>query len=205
MLIASPAAYAEGEAPRWQYGLSFSYLTGDYGQDDDTDIVYTAATVKRYLDKGDVTLTVPYVDSHVLHCQSPCYRKNDLNCPHKALPGFTTRQHCCCRTPRATHRRNGGCTARTIQPFRETVSPRRRFSIRSCHIIPIAKVGDCDDSGPVLRITSRQDSKTVRLQRICRTSQRDFPPRIEYEPLPATRTTNPRRTAGVLTGEAPGL
>lgn len=62
MLIASPVSYAESETPRWQYGLSFSYLTGDYGQDDDTDIIYTAATVKRYLNKGDVTLTIPYVD-----------------------------------------------------------------------------------------------------------------------------------------------
>jgi hypothetical protein len=63
MLIASPVFSAEEEeAPQWQYGLSFSYLTGDYGQGSDTDIVYTAATVKRYLDKGDITLTVPYVD-----------------------------------------------------------------------------------------------------------------------------------------------
>jgi len=61
MLIASPISSAQ-EAPRWQYGLSLSYMTGDYGEDDDTDIFYTAATVKRYLKKGDVTLIVPYVD-----------------------------------------------------------------------------------------------------------------------------------------------
>lgn len=46
----------------WQYGLSFSYLTGDYGSGDDTDIYYTAVSIKRYLGTGDVTLTVPYLD-----------------------------------------------------------------------------------------------------------------------------------------------
>jgi len=61
-LVGSPDfSFADG-APTWQAGLSFSYLTGDYGQDKDTDIYYSAVTVKRYLDKGDVTLTVPYLD-----------------------------------------------------------------------------------------------------------------------------------------------
>ncbi len=46
----------------WQTGLSFSYLTGDYGQENNTDIFYTAATVKRYFGKGDLTLIVPYLD-----------------------------------------------------------------------------------------------------------------------------------------------
>jgi len=62
MLLASPDFSFADEAPTWQYGLSFSYLTGDYGEGDDTDIFYTAATLKRYLDKGDVTLTIPYID-----------------------------------------------------------------------------------------------------------------------------------------------
>lgn len=62
LLVSSVARAQEEEPPQWQYGLSFSYLTGDYGQDGDTDIIYTAATIKRYLDKGDITLTVPYVD-----------------------------------------------------------------------------------------------------------------------------------------------
>lgn len=62
MLLASPDFSIADEAPTWQYGLSFSYLTGDYGEGDDTDIFYTAATLKRYLDKGDVTLTIPYID-----------------------------------------------------------------------------------------------------------------------------------------------
>jgi hypothetical protein len=61
MLLVSPGSSAE-EPPQWQYGLSFSYLTGDYGEPGDTDIYYAAASIKRYLDKGDVTLTVPYVD-----------------------------------------------------------------------------------------------------------------------------------------------
>ncbi|MHC4641750.1 MAG: transporter [Planctomycetota bacterium] len=49
-------------SPSWQYGLSFSYLTGDYGGDEDTDIYYTALSIKRYLGEGDVTLTIPYLD-----------------------------------------------------------------------------------------------------------------------------------------------
>ena len=50
------------EKPMWQTGLSFSYLTGDYGRDEDTDIYYTAASIRRYLKKADITLTVPYLD-----------------------------------------------------------------------------------------------------------------------------------------------
>jgi hypothetical protein len=61
-LIGSPSFSFANDAPTWQTGLSFSYLTGDYGEDNDTDIYYTAWTIKRYLEKGDVTLTVPYLD-----------------------------------------------------------------------------------------------------------------------------------------------
>jgi hypothetical protein len=61
-LIGSPNFCFAQDAPRWQTGWSFSYLTGDYGEETDTDIYYTAVTVKRYLKKGDVTLTVPYLD-----------------------------------------------------------------------------------------------------------------------------------------------
>lgn len=57
-----PALGWAQESPTWQYGLSFSYMTGDYGQKQDTDILYAAAAIKRYFEKGDVTLTVPYVD-----------------------------------------------------------------------------------------------------------------------------------------------
>ena len=46
----------------WQYGLSLSYLRGDYGSGEDTDIYYTAVSIKRYLGTGDVTLTIPYLD-----------------------------------------------------------------------------------------------------------------------------------------------
>ena len=61
-LIGSPAFSLADDAPKWQTGLSFSYLTGDYGEDENTDIYYGAVNVKRYLEKGDVTLTVPYLD-----------------------------------------------------------------------------------------------------------------------------------------------
>jgi len=62
MLIASPDLSCADEAPTWQYGLSLSYLTGDYGEGEDTEIFYTAATLKRYFEKGDLTLTIPYLD-----------------------------------------------------------------------------------------------------------------------------------------------
>lgn len=61
-LIGFPAFSCANESPTWQTGLSFSYLTGDYGEDKNTDIYYTAVSIKRYLEKGDVTLTVPYLD-----------------------------------------------------------------------------------------------------------------------------------------------
>lgn len=60
--IGSPAFSSADDAPQWQTGLSFSYLTGDYGENDNTDIYYAAVSVKRYLNKGDITLTVPYLD-----------------------------------------------------------------------------------------------------------------------------------------------
>jgi hypothetical protein len=56
---AKPAA---GTQPTWEGGLFFSYLTGDYGLDRTTDIYYGSVMIKRYLSKGDITLTVPYLD-----------------------------------------------------------------------------------------------------------------------------------------------
>jgi hypothetical protein len=53
---------AAGTAPTWEGGLFFSYLTGDYGLDRRTDIYYGSVMIKRYLSKGDITLTVPYLD-----------------------------------------------------------------------------------------------------------------------------------------------
>lgn len=61
-LIGSPAFSLAEDAPKWQTGLSFSYLTGDYGENENTDIYYGAVNVKRYLEKGDITLTVPYLN-----------------------------------------------------------------------------------------------------------------------------------------------
>jgi hypothetical protein len=54
-------AYGES-APTWEGGFFFSYLTGDYGQTQTTDIHSGSVMLKRYLDFGDVTLTVPYLD-----------------------------------------------------------------------------------------------------------------------------------------------
>lgn len=42
--------------------MSFSYITGDYGESSTTEIYYAAAMFKRYLGWGDVTLTVPYLN-----------------------------------------------------------------------------------------------------------------------------------------------
>lgn len=50
------------KTPTWEGGLFFSYLTGDYGLDRRTDIYYGSMMIKRYLSKGDITLTVPYLD-----------------------------------------------------------------------------------------------------------------------------------------------
>lgn len=63
MLIASAGLSFADERPTWQYGAYVSYLTGDYGEDANTDILYAAAAIKRYFEKGDVTLTIPYLDS----------------------------------------------------------------------------------------------------------------------------------------------
>ena len=61
-LVGSPAFSRAEDRPTWQTGLFFSYLTGDYGEDEDTEIYYGAVNVKRYYKIGDVTLTVPYLD-----------------------------------------------------------------------------------------------------------------------------------------------
>jgi hypothetical protein len=61
-LIGSPAFSRAEDSPTWQTGFSFSYLTGDYGENENTDIYYGAVNVKRYFEIGDVTLTVPYID-----------------------------------------------------------------------------------------------------------------------------------------------
>lgn len=60
--VGCPAFCLANEPPKWQTGFFFSYITGDYGEAETTDIYYTALGVKRYFDKGDVTVTVPYVD-----------------------------------------------------------------------------------------------------------------------------------------------
>jgi hypothetical protein len=61
MLLAHNQSMFAEEKPTWQYGLSFSYLTGDYGTDENTDILYAAAGIKRYFEKGDFTATFPYL------------------------------------------------------------------------------------------------------------------------------------------------
>lgn len=62
MMVSSPPAASAEDRPAWQYGLAFSYLTGDYGADENTDILYGAAVLKRFFPRGDVTATIPWLD-----------------------------------------------------------------------------------------------------------------------------------------------
>jgi hypothetical protein len=69
LLAPGRPAYAEtgsksSDAPdyKWEAGLFFSYLTGDYGQDRTSEVYYASLMLKRYLGWGDVTLTIPYLD-----------------------------------------------------------------------------------------------------------------------------------------------
>lgn len=48
-------------AGSWEAGASFDYWSGDYGTDETTTLTYVPVTLKRYLSKGDVSVTVPYL------------------------------------------------------------------------------------------------------------------------------------------------
>ena len=54
------------EAPkpmvRWQIGGSAFYMSGKYGTDVRTDTLYVPASLRRYFDRGDLTLVIPYVE-----------------------------------------------------------------------------------------------------------------------------------------------
>lgn len=52
------AALAE---TNWKLTGQVSYDTGKYGTDTRTDTVYVPVTIKRYFDKGDISLTIPYI------------------------------------------------------------------------------------------------------------------------------------------------
>ena len=60
--VSIPAHSSTAEDPQWQFGTSISFLNGDYGEPTDTDLVYIPITAKRYFSRGDVTLTVPFLD-----------------------------------------------------------------------------------------------------------------------------------------------
>jgi hypothetical protein len=45
----------------WQAGVSLSHLSGDYGTDEITKMVYLPFTVKRYFERSDVAATIPYL------------------------------------------------------------------------------------------------------------------------------------------------
>lgn len=59
--VGATGAFAAPVVPTWQVDASLSYLTGDYGQPEDTDMSYGAVAGKRFLSWGEVSLTVPYI------------------------------------------------------------------------------------------------------------------------------------------------
>lgn len=60
---AFPLAFtAPAQDDIWQVGLSLSTQTGDYGEPEDTDLLYIPVTVKRYVERGSVSLSIPYLD-----------------------------------------------------------------------------------------------------------------------------------------------
>lgn len=54
------AAY-EDTGKDWKFSSSVTYETGDFGTGTTTDTVYAPLTLKRYFDRWDVSLTVPYI------------------------------------------------------------------------------------------------------------------------------------------------
>ncbi|MFH0954109.1 MAG: transporter [Verrucomicrobiota bacterium] len=50
-----------GPRYRWEAGTSLSYSSGDYGEPDDTDMVYIPVVIKRFFDAGELSLVVPWL------------------------------------------------------------------------------------------------------------------------------------------------
>lgn len=46
---------------RWQTGVSLTYLSGDYGTDETTKMLYLPFMVRRYFERSDVSVTIPYL------------------------------------------------------------------------------------------------------------------------------------------------
>jgi hypothetical protein len=61
LIVSADISFADAP-PEWEGGLSFSYLRGDYGRDQDSEVYYGALMVRRYLGWGDLTVTVPYLN-----------------------------------------------------------------------------------------------------------------------------------------------
>jgi outer membrane putative beta-barrel porin/alpha-amylase len=60
-LAGLPATQARAGDANWQFSESATYERGTFGTGDETTTVYVPATIKRYLDMGDVSLVVPYL------------------------------------------------------------------------------------------------------------------------------------------------
>jgi hypothetical protein len=60
-LLGAGPALAQDDEPRWQLSSSFNYLKGDYGTDDDVEIIYVPFTFGVKLDRFRASLTLPYI------------------------------------------------------------------------------------------------------------------------------------------------
>jgi hypothetical protein len=56
------AGVAPAQDYKWQVESSMTYETGKYGSDQDTTLFYWPVTLKRYLSRGDVAVTAPYLN-----------------------------------------------------------------------------------------------------------------------------------------------
>jgi len=62
VLFFAMAGGAAAQDYPWQVESSLTYDTGKYGTDQETSLFYWPVTLKRYMSKGDVSLTVPFLD-----------------------------------------------------------------------------------------------------------------------------------------------
>lgn len=62
ILFSAVAGAGSAQDYTWQVESSITYETGKYGTDEDTSLFYWPVTLKRFMSKGDVSVTVPYVN-----------------------------------------------------------------------------------------------------------------------------------------------
>src|SRR5712692_5156363 len=60
-MVWSSAAPVAAQTKSWKVSESVTYERGDFGTGTETTIVYIPTVLKRYFEKGDVSLVVPYL------------------------------------------------------------------------------------------------------------------------------------------------